>query len=377
MNEKRKQAIIDLINPEKSSIVSEVTAQSSLGDFGVDVPVSSKHVSSKVPSVELQFSKVPVKSVDVLPDNSFAFKNSQSSIVEVVSENTFPERSSVGPEKRLVLSSDYMFSDDGVVVRKNDFSPVVDVLPVSKRESFGSGAVSLLDVGYKSDVSLRNKSVLGLRQSSSDVLLNKKVVDNVQVISPVVDVFSEVGLKTNVKVLQLQSLSQDVVQESSNVQSVKSILDLKQSPSQDVVQESSQLSKGEDFVKPIVPKVLSNRQVRSGSGRFSVIVKKAGKPVVIGSGYSDLATAFNRGKQEVKDTARASFKVVSDLGVVQKVNFFGDRTLRASKVDSSFVVQKREFRISSAGEKREISRKGISSQRTGKLLNKKNRGVFG
>ena len=109
-------------------------------------------------------------------------------------------------------------------------------------------------------------------------------------------------------------------------------------------------------------------------GLFKVLVRKQGKFITVGSNYSDLATAINRGKQEVKNTARASFKVVTAFGQPQKINIQSDRSLTYSKRDQNVVVQKREFRISTQGEKNEISRKGVFTQKAIRTLKK--RGVF-
>ncbi len=182
-------------------------------------------------------------------------------------------------------------------------------------------------------------------------------------------------LKLNTQVVQVQS----PVSIQSPIQSLKQSsttkLNLKQ------LQKTQPILKSETAVdtkiKPLLPTVRSERQVKSGAGLFDVLVRKEGKFIKIGSGYSDLATAFNRGKQEIKNTARASFKIVSRLGEVQKVGVGSDRTLRPSKVDPSVIVQKRSFRISSAGEKNEISRKGAFTQRTRRGLRRSvKKGIF-
>jgi hypothetical protein len=186
------------------------------------------------------------------------------------------------------------------------------------------------------------------------------------IIDPIVDVKSDINLrsKTRTKLQQDNIQLLDVAQKQDQKQDVMQIQSLKAMP------------KTTEKVKPLfIVKRFGDRQQPKGQGQFSVLVRKEGKFRLLGSGYSDLASAINRGKQEVKNTARASFKVVNTFGGVLKLNVSGDRTLRSSKREAGVVIQKNQFRISSPGEVSEISRKGQQSQRTRKSLKKK--GIFG
>lgn len=322
-----------------------------------------------------------VSSSQYANDKSFSdFKLSDATFdVELVSRKTvadvqpldFPINS---PQKsRLTLDSSYVYDvgSDSFVKKVYDTELNLDikgkvtpqdfrlnVVPVQVRSVIEQPKLipeikvdQIVSPAVKSDV-----------QSKSDQgLFSDQSVDQVQ--------------KVKSKITPVQSI--DLVQVSQTESKLDLGLGVVQQPVQRVQPRLLTPSVEKVEVKPLFPKLQTDRQVKSGFGLFDVLVRKEGKFVKVGSGYSDLATAFNRGKQEVKDTARASFKVVSRLGVTQKLSLGGDRSLRYSKRDPDVIVQKREFRISSQGEKTEISRKGVFSQKVNRGLTKKNKNIFG
>ena len=71
--------------------------------------------------------------------------------------------------------------------------------------------------------------------------------------------------------------------------------------------------------------------------------------------------AFKKGYDINRATASASFKVIEDNKTVKPFSLPSDFT--KSKREEGVIVQKREKRISSFGEKFDITRRGIESRR--------------
>lgn len=257
---------------------------------------------------------------------------------------------------------DVSADSQGSVVRKiGDTILNEDIKGKVTPERYGVGAIALLNTQKSS---LKPANVLDLKSKTDTSTKQNQDQKNVQrtVTEPQVKVLQFQSQESTQSQVSLQKSEQKV--DYAQVQALKSQL-------------TTKLDLIEEPIKPLLPKASVDRQVKSGKGLFKVLVKKQGKFVTIGQGYSDLATAINRGKQEIKDTARASFKVVSTFGEPQKININNDRTLRPSKVDANVVVQKSSFRISSPGEKKEIQQRGVFLQRTRRGLRRaKKQGVF-
>jgi hypothetical protein len=116
------------------------------------------------------------------------------------------------------------------------------------------------------------------------------------------------------------------------------------------------------------PSPISSRveQTRSPS-RFIAEVKSRGRFLRTG-GATSLEEAWSRGLTGIRTTASASFRIL-DASTGQAVKPSTGRfakDLRLSKVDPTVVVQRRGFRISSPGEKRDITAKGIFASKSKK-----------
>jgi hypothetical protein len=96
-------------------------------------------------------------------------------------------------------------------------------------------------------------------------------------------------------------------------------------------------------------------------GFTPLFVRRRGKFNFIGSFESGEA-AYSKGRQIVRETAAASFKVGG------RVNKLFDTDIVASTREPQVFIQKREKRISSVGEKLEITQKGIFAQKAKKSL---------
>lgn len=349
--------VVDLMNPDRSSFISQDLKQSTLAP--IENKVSSVPKGSQKPLI---YEKVkPVENKPVI-DNSFAFESGGSVVVAESGSApvSLPARS-FGSERVLKVNAEYVFdSSSGEYVRKvGDLELNLDI----------KGKVTPQNFGSLGSVSVGSVSVLSNPQVQEPSVISKIKIDSVQ--SPSIKSDLGSGLKSDpfvtakTKIIQSQSpiviTDQFVSSETDQSFSLKFKQDSVQRLQPKSLLRSQTAEKVE--IKPLLPTLRTERQVKSGSGLFDVLVRKEGKFVKVGSGYSDLATAFNRGRQEVKNTARASFKIVSRLGEPQKFNIGSDRSLTTSKRDANVVVQKREFRISSEGEKTEISRKGVFTQK--------------
>jgi hypothetical protein len=361
--------VVDLMNPDRSSFISQDLKQSTLAP--IENKVSSVPKGSQKPLI---YEKVkPVENKPVI-DNSFAFESGGSVVVAESGSApaSLPARS-FGSERVLKVNAEYVFdSSSGEYVRKvGDVELNLDIKgKVTPQKFGGSGSISLLNPQSKNLDSPKlinvqsqnlfhdNKQNTGLDQGS------------VQSQNPIVDQGSDSKSASKMVLIQGSAQSQGLSQTSE--QSMRSMIVFKPNQVQKLSDSTFSSYDRTDKITPLKPKFLSSpKQKPSGSGSFSVLVRKGGKFQLLGSGYSDLVTAFNRGKQEVKNTARASFKVVNNFGGSVGLNVKGNKTLYSSKKESNVVIQKNKFRISSSGEVNEISRKGQASQR------KKRMGVFG
>jgi hypothetical protein len=106
-------------------------------------------------------------------------------------------------------------------------------------------------------------------------------------------------------------------------------------------------------------------KLKKEKGLFDVYVRKKGKFVKAGEGF-DLQTAIRKGKEIVGTTASASFKVVERKSQrvvnLQGMGLSNDR-FYTSRKESGVLIEKSSKRIKSLGELREITFKGIQTQR--------------
>jgi hypothetical protein len=107
--------------------------------------------------------------------------------------------------------------------------------------------------------------------------------------------------------------------------------------------------------------MLPSAKNKAEYGFTPLFVRRRGKFNFIGSFESGEA-AYSKGRQIVRETAAASFKVGG------RVNKLFDTDIVASTREPQVFIQKREKRISSVGEKLEITQKGIFAQKAKKSL---------
>jgi len=109
---------------------------------------------------------------------------------------------------------------------------------------------------------------------------------------------------------------------------------------------------------------------------FNVLVRRQGTFRDVGQ-FGSLREAFIKGRGIVENTAGASFKVEDKEGRVQSGGLkFLNNNFYASKREQGVFIEKRENRISTAGEKGEITFKGLFAIKTQSKTKTKNKGGF-
>jgi len=111
-----------------------------------------------------------------------------------------------------------------------------------------------------------------------------------------------------------------------------------------------------------IPTLLFTKGNQKGKGLFNVLVRSKGEFKLVAT-LPTYQKAFNFGTGKVLNTASASFKIEPVNNKVPNKNsqFLNSRVFYQSKREPGVVIQKREFRIGTAGEKREITYKGIQA----------------
>lgn len=135
------------------------------------------------------------------------------------------------------------------------------------------------------------------------------------------------------------------------------------------------------FIPPFTPDVpvvippfyIPPKQDTVNVSGFDVLVRRKGIFRRV-STQPTLKRAVAVGKTNIFSTAGASFKIVprEGGGVSREVRGLLSNKFYESRREPGVFIQKRQFRISSPGEKREITYKGLLTQRA----RKKNKGVF-
>ena len=101
-----------------------------------------------------------------------------------------------------------------------------------------------------------------------------------------------------------------------------------------------------------------------------VLLRRRGKFKAVAQAGSP-EQAFSIGKRFALTTAAASFKVSHEGKIISPRLF--SKKFRTSKKEPGVVIQKRRFRIGTPGEKKEITYKGILSQK----VKSKKANIFG
>jgi len=133
---------------------------------------------------------------------------------------------------------------------------------------------------------------------------------------------------------------------------------------------------------PVAPVIGLPDLPERGGMAYAVEVRRRGMFQEVGKART-LAKAFLLGKQKVEHTAAASLRVVP-LGGNKREGIsagawsvLGKQKFRKSKTEADVFIQRRSYRISTAGEKGEITKKGLLAIQLGKQKKTKGFNLFG
>lgn len=246
------------------------------------------------------------------------------------------------------LSGTRLFTPNYEKVTIERYSPI----EVSKDTSlFRSGIVNI-----KQEGEVKIKSYPILINKTNSVLGNKEIVipEYKQVTAPIsiIEVKPAMGTKTRIM--------QDVMQKQNSMQEeiVSPKTDLF-TPTQEVQRNKSrkQVVPPKEEELPLIPIIQTPSKLSGRKRRFKVLARRRGKFSIIGESES-VQGAVNIGEQITGSNAGASFKIVGEEGGNVIPSLFSNR-YRLSTRESGVIIQKNKFRISSGGERAEITGAGL------------------
>lgn len=298
-------------------------------------------------------------------------------------------------EPRLISSEQTQFSITTKPVKYKTKIPFFERIEV-KTKTIGSGISSFADVSIRPkpmftqgliptstpkpsifSIGSLGQTAIGLKPNISNVFLPINFRTNYQ------KSFAsgrDIALRNTPSTISSSILRQKPISETTSI--TKTSTDLSSiSESKSSQALASSLTSATETPTPQIPIILqSPSQIKTTTiiklpemqskltkekGLFDVYVRKKGKFVKAGEGF-DLQTAIRKGKEIVGTTASASFKVVERKSQrvvnLQGMGLSNDR-FYASRKESGVIIEKSSKRIKSLGELREITFKGIQSQR--------------
>lgn len=175
-----------------------------------------------------------------------------------------------------------------------------------------------------------------------------------------------------IKQTQQPTQKQDSKQSQLTEQTQKTALITKPLTPQRPTTPSSPPQQPPELFKPFKSILKPTTAKQKAIGKFTTLVKTKGKFRKTFES-EDIFEAFAVGKKTVAQSSSASFKVTDQKGELQNIglNILGNK-FRRSKINRGIIVEKRRFRIDTAGEKEEITKKGLFT-----LNILKNRKIFG
>ena len=127
---------------------------------------------------------------------------------------------------------------------------------------------------------------------------------------------------------------------------------------------------GGDIIRPrplSIPKPKKKEKKRKEE--FLLQVRRKGKFQTVGKSFTNVEKAFQVGKSRVSQTAAASFRVLKATSKQAVVPAISGKQFRVSQKEAGVVIQKREYRISTFGERKEITAKGLQVQKSKRFKN--------
>lgn len=233
-----------------------------------------------------------------------------------------------------------------VTIPKNDLSEKYDARVITEP---------------KTEMISKTENKINLKQQPMTRVFNK--------IESKAEVKSKINLKNEVK---SKVKSEIIIESKSEVETEQ-----KQEIKQEIMQEQKVLTEqvvttpvyetpiSTEITEPVTtvpppPTILPpvSLSAQPGMKKYEAFVRKKGRFIYVGSS-TDKAEAVRLAKANVQMTASASFKIKGDQGYLGFQELGLGKIFRGSKKERAVAVQRRKFRISSPGEKKEITAKGL------------------
>lgn len=210
---------------------------------------------------------------------------------------------------------------------------------------------------------------------------NKSISNNLYAVGKISKFNTNAIIKPSLMDETIQTNKLDIAENLADISKIKTVQSLKQDQIQEQILEKSRsiqlLSyskvsynkfkpeshskpsfKGKFRLNPTSSLIIPFKEKKKRKDEYLVFVKRFGKDVIIGKS-KDISSAKSLLRYTLESSARASGYLEKDR---QKIYTDLGQGFRRSKKDSFRSVQKRGFRIRSAGELREITYKGLSSR---------------
>ncbi len=240
-------------------------------------------------------------------------------------------------------------------------------------ESVGETSINKLPKSKSIPLPL-SKSTSTLKSNIANIEVSKSSLDNVSILQTKqsVEPLAIVGYKSSTELLPMIKTSRDITpkqaleqkQDIEQKQALEQVTDTRNVFSRRIV------SRGAPEVPipevPIGRLTITSKKDKTKKSKSKLYVKKKGKFELKGVS-EDTGLLFKKGLDIVRTTASASAKVVSESGRAILPNILPSDFTK-SKRSEGVIVQKREKRISTAGEKFEIPGKAKRLKQTRRLI---------
>jgi hypothetical protein len=163
-------------------------------------------------------------------------------------------------------------------------------------------------------------------------------------------------IKTDIQPMIIGSIGTETKTETRTEQATAQITEQTQIQETRLIQEPIQIQETTTTQKPPFMMRPSNKEDRKNKSPFTVKVRRRGVFQTIGT-ENDLSSAINKAEGIVQRTAAASFKLEQNNQPIKNIQV--GKQFRPSKKESGVYIQQNKFRISSPGEKAEITNLGI------------------
>lgn len=352
--------------------------------------ITSRTIPSKTVEFNRRLPKLIVSSKKVVKKNFNVFEGDENINVNIIAELKPSERHKVNED----LSDEFLTKNDksnvNTILESKNVQNVlsiekVDVEPVVSSEKVSDSSLVGVSISRQNNVLSTNRLVsFNPSIFVSEEQVSRPIIDISNIRSGrVVSIMSVGRIQDRVPIIDIKSVQDDdVVLDVNRVQDSLPMLDLGLVQGQEQVQEQILEQKQENIFdrfnnrnyndkfysknKTDEVKVLDffskKDSISKRSSKFKLLVRKKGKFQERREGL-DVASLFQQGVNIVKGGAEASFKIINESGSIV-TPILNTSEFKESKRDKGVLVQQRSFRISSVGEKLDITYKGIEANKS-------------